>query len=134
MNSGLDQVGQQVQPELLKSTTFQNGRLTSPKRFTHGNSPRRQGSGARHRSGKCGWDESVVKVVHLPDRVLRAVIMAPFWSGYFHGTYRIGPSPLLALRGAFPKHGLPEPRLSTPAAGSRRTPRVSPCRSGCGNN
>ncbi|SCY87555.1 hypothetical protein SAMN03159288_04883 [Rhizobium sp. NFACC06-2] len=42
--------------------------------------------------------------------------------------------PPLARRNAFPKHGLPEPCLSMPASGSRKAPRVSPFRSGCGRN
>lgn len=135
MNSGLDHVGQQVQPEPLKSTTFQNGRLTSPKRFAHGNSPRRQGSGGgtsvrqMRMEWKCGGESRAFAGPHLLDRDT-----GPLWSGYCHGTYRIGPSPLLALRGAFPKHDLPEPCLSMPASDSRRAPRVSPFLTGCGNN
>ena len=42
--------------------------------------------------------------------------------------------PPLARRNAFQKHGLPEPCLSMPASGSRKAPRVSPFRSGCGRN
>ncbi len=44
------------------------------------------------------------------------------------------PFPPLAVRDASPKHGLPEPCLSMPATGSRKAPRVSPFRSGCGRN
>ncbi len=44
------------------------------------------------------------------------------------------PFPPLAVRDASLKHGLPEPCLSMPAAGSQKAPRVSPFRSGCGRN
>ncbi len=129
--SGLDHAACEVQPGRKESTTFQAAQLTSPKRFACANAAvavcRRRKTSARQMRGK--WE--VVEVVAFTGPPHRDRDRGPSVT-VFSRHLSDQPFPPLARRDAFQKHGLPEPCLSMPAAGSRKAPRVSPFRSGCG--
>ncbi|MDP9856537.1 hypothetical protein J2854_003746 [Agrobacterium tumefaciens] len=133
ISSGLDHAACEVQSDRKESTTFQAAQLTSPKRFACANTAAAVSRRRKRQVRRMRMEWEVVEVF---------AFTGPHHRDHNHGlsltafsrhlSDRL--SPPLAVRDASPKHGLPEPCLSMPAAGSQKAPRVSPFRSGCGRN
>ncbi|SNB83615.1 hypothetical protein SAMN05661103_0753 [Agrobacterium sp. 719_389] len=133
ISSGLDHAACEVQSGRKESTTFQAAQLTSPKRFACANAAAAVGRRRKRQARRMRVEWEVVEVFAFTGPHHRdhnhGLSLAAFSR---HLSDRL--SPPLAVRDASPKHGLPEPCLSMPAAGSQKAPRVSPFRSGCGRN